>query len=418
MKLPVLKKLANGLRVYFLPQEEAESITIYLKGLAGSNYERIEEAGTAHLLEHWMLKGSKNYPNESDLLNLVTFGGGKYIGVTSRDDVLFGIHVLKDYFEDALKFLSEIFCFPKLDDENFAIVQNLAKNEIKRYFDMPEKLIARLAYATVFPNTRLAIFNTGNLDSVTNLDPITVKNFYKNNYVNDKFILVINGKFDIESASEILADLFTTRKLENPGVAPTIPLPKNSSIMIYDTYKFLQDYIRIDYLAPAISDEHKYAAIILAKYLDILLKNQLQNQGISYKVSVDCMCARNYGLISFFAACTHIDLDKLLLNFTDILKSSIKSVDNTLLERAKHIVVSNIIFALEKPSMRTEYYSEILLHGSSNQNHLSEIEKIKQVKAVQFRAVAKKILVNPQVTLISNKSDQHYVDDILTHLNI
>ena len=44
IELPILKELPNGLKIALLPVKNVESVTIHLKGLAGSNYEKTDEA--------------------------------------------------------------------------------------------------------------------------------------------------------------------------------------------------------------------------------------------------------------------------------------------------------------------------------------------------------------------------------------
>ena len=55
-------RLANGLRVLLFPDSSKPTITVNMTYLVGSRHEGYGETGMAHLLEHLMFKGSKNYP--------------------------------------------------------------------------------------------------------------------------------------------------------------------------------------------------------------------------------------------------------------------------------------------------------------------------------------------------------------------
>lgn len=55
-------RLANGLKVVLYPDASKPTATVNMTYLVGSRQENYGETGMAHLLEHLMFKGSKNYP--------------------------------------------------------------------------------------------------------------------------------------------------------------------------------------------------------------------------------------------------------------------------------------------------------------------------------------------------------------------
>ena len=56
-------RLPSGLRVVLYPDMSKPTATVNMTYLVGSRHENYGETGMAHLLEHLMFKGSKNYPN-------------------------------------------------------------------------------------------------------------------------------------------------------------------------------------------------------------------------------------------------------------------------------------------------------------------------------------------------------------------
>ena len=56
-------RLANGLRILTLPDPGADTVTVHIVYLVGSRHESYGEKGMAHLLEHLLFKGSKNFPD-------------------------------------------------------------------------------------------------------------------------------------------------------------------------------------------------------------------------------------------------------------------------------------------------------------------------------------------------------------------
>ena len=55
-------RLANGLRFVLFPDPSKPTTTVNITYLVGSRQENYGETGMAHLLEHLIFKGSKNFP--------------------------------------------------------------------------------------------------------------------------------------------------------------------------------------------------------------------------------------------------------------------------------------------------------------------------------------------------------------------
>jgi len=72
-------KYKNGLRFLSYPDPAAPSVTVNMTVLVGSRHEGYGETGMAHLLEHMLFKGSKNFPHPDKTLQAL---GADYNGTT------------------------------------------------------------------------------------------------------------------------------------------------------------------------------------------------------------------------------------------------------------------------------------------------------------------------------------------------
>nr|MCU0951698.1 insulinase family protein [Burkholderiaceae bacterium] len=75
-------RLANGLRVLLYPDASKPTATVNITYLVGSRHENYGETGMAHLLEHLIFKGSKNFPKPDVEFNKRGFRNN---GTTSFD---------------------------------------------------------------------------------------------------------------------------------------------------------------------------------------------------------------------------------------------------------------------------------------------------------------------------------------------
>jgi predicted Zn-dependent peptidase len=402
---PIGCRLKNGLEFVFIPHKDVESVTIHFRGLAGSNYEKDNEIGVAHLTEHILTN------NNQDLINSV---GGKIVAVTSRDDVLYMVKILKKDAERGFEFLIDNMTNPLITIKDVIIKKELITQEIRRHNNNPEKLITRLAYKTLFSNSRMALLNTGSTEDVQKLSAGTIHKFIERNYHPRNFILTVSGNFEPDKILEIASRHFekfgvTQKKFERN----TVKVSQNNKFVIQN---FLmpttnQTHLKIDFYGYKLSDEKRYAAEYLGKILDFYIKNKIVNQyGYSYKCGCGSFSSGNYGIFGVTAAFDNKNLEKVLTEIKNIFDNVKTLVTRDLIEQVKNNLVAEFIFDFEKTSVRADFYSQMWLHNLNRPTHKQELENYKFVGREEILQVAHEIFSQrPKVTVISKES----VEDVV-----
>ncbi len=77
--------LPNGLRIVTgeMPHTRSATVSIYVG--AGSRYERNEEAGLSHFLEHMLFKGASRRPTAREISEAIESFGGMHNAATDRE---------------------------------------------------------------------------------------------------------------------------------------------------------------------------------------------------------------------------------------------------------------------------------------------------------------------------------------------
>ena len=397
MEKPTVHKLKNGLTVAILPYTEVGSVTIHLRGKCGSNYENKNEIGSAHILEHLSFK-------RNQLSNLITAAGGKVVGVTSRDDVLFMTKLLADDIEKGFVFLSNIFDSGNINEKNFQVSKEIIRQEIKRYINMPEKYIGRISYRILFPDQRLGMLNTGDLKDIDNLTIDNVGKFRQRTYFSNNFVLTICGnckpRKTVEMANRYFSDV--VRGTDIPQIKHK-ESPQFQSQVINNPY-YTQTHIKIDFYGYKTSDSKKYSSFFLGKILDKLLKSSLKDrQGLVYNINCDSFSTGSYGLFGVYAAGEEKNTRKIIEEIKTIIINSNKLINEATVHQIRNSLLADLVFAFEKTSQRADYYSELLLHGRKNQNHLMEMKKIRAMTQKEVLSIAHEILSqDPKITVLAN----------------
>src|SRR5687768_5090334 len=84
-----LATLPNGLRVVTSEMPHTRSATVSFYVGAGSRYERDEEAGLSHFLEHMLFKGASRRPTARLVSEAIESVGGMHNAATDREATIY-----------------------------------------------------------------------------------------------------------------------------------------------------------------------------------------------------------------------------------------------------------------------------------------------------------------------------------------
>lgn len=396
MEKPLVKKLKNGFIIGFVPHKGVKSVTLQLRGLAGSNYEAKDQIGASHLVEHLSVENKEK--------EQIMRKGGKIVGVTSRDEVLYMVKVLKKDLPLALKYFSEVFSGSEFGKDRFLIQKNIAKEEVKRFMNVPEKLIGRVSYQLMFPGQRSAGLNTGSVKDLDKLSLASLMRFKKQNYIPNKFCLTISGDVNSTSAIKECEKLFKRFKR---GAIKNISLVSDNKFCeqkIYSNF-YTQTHIKIDYQGRTISDELRFSTLVLAKCIDIYLKSELRTKkGLVYNAACESFFSGNYGIFSIYCATDHRNALVSIKTLLSIYASLPNIINAGNLELAKNQILADLQFSYEKTSFRADYYSQLLLSGMYGLTFDQELKNIKSITLKDLLSVSKSIFSQePKITIFTKK---------------
>lgn len=398
--------LSNGLRVIHIPHSVG-SITACLRGLAGSNYEKPDEVGAAHVLEHLCTYATKTYNTPNKLRNVILSGGGRVTGTTSRDDVAFFAKVLNKDLLNAVEYLFEVFHQPLLDQDNLEDTKNIIRHEIYQNIEDPKRHIGRISYRILYPNQRLSTYNTGDIEDIDRLKLSRIRAFKKKYYFPANFVLSVCGDFPSQKLFDLAKESFGSIE----------PANKNTALILKPNYKpdFLLEnredlphmHLKIDYHGYKTEQHQKYPAYLLS----ILLKNRLRHALLEQKRSraslpylLDCssFSTNSYGLFGLYTAIDPKFLESFLLIYQNITRNILQNpIPRNELEFCKNKAQADLEFALEKTSLRADYYSELFLYKNTAVNHQEELENYRNCTCKDIRETAKDLFrQNPKVTII------------------
>ncbi len=132
----VLKKiLPNGLVVLVHPLRHIPKVSINLWYGVGSKYEKSDERGLAHLIEHMIFKGTHEKLSESDIDATTTKLSGYTNAFTSHDYTCYVFDFPSSSWKEALPLLSDCMRNCRFDSEMLNSELSAVIQELKMYRD-------------------------------------------------------------------------------------------------------------------------------------------------------------------------------------------------------------------------------------------------------------------------------------------
>ncbi len=203
-------KLKNGLRVIFHEDHSTPIVGVNLWYHVGSKNEVPGKTGYAHLFEHMMFQGSKNF--DDDFFRPLQEAGGTVNGSTNRDRTNYWEVVPSNFLElalfmeaDRMSGLLEV-----LNEAKLANQREVVKNEKRQNYDnQPYGLVGARIAETLYPPTHPYHWLTiGSLEDLSAASLDDIKAFFRTYYTPRNASLAIAGDFNSAEARRLVEKYF------------------------------------------------------------------------------------------------------------------------------------------------------------------------------------------------------------------
>ena len=404
--------LPNGATCVVANMEDSTLTCIDFWCKGGSNYEKRNEEGMAHFLEHMIFKGSKNLKEGEFDLKIESLGGSSN-AATGLDDVHYHVLVPPENIEEALNLLLELLLFPEIEQGAFEMEKEVVLEEISQYIDQPDEIIYMKLLKECCSPHRYSRPILGDEQTVKNIIPKQMKQFHKNHYVGKNCTLCVAGILPKEISSIInnskLSKLEAIKDKKNLNKQITFNKGyKKESIPRLEGGRILKAWR----LPPAKENLLILGAEIAATMLcegrsSLIVKKLREEKRIIESIEIDLQILEEGGLIILDVCCPLENIEIAETEINKILTYSNKDIfDSKDLERAKKLVINNIYFGIELSNQIASNIGNQALWGRNE----SIEESIKEISYWTSKRLNKLIfpLFNPEnaFTLIAEPENQ------------
>lgn len=228
-------ELDNGLQVVLFADQSKPTATVNTTYLVGSRMENYGETGMAHLLEHLMFKGSKNYP---DPTKEFTRRGFRMNGTTwlDRTNYFVSFTANDDNMKWALGWSADAMTNSFIAKKDLDTEMTVVRNEYEMGENKPLSVMLKRMQSVLFDWHAYGRSTIGARSDIENVPIENLQAFYHKWYQPDNAVLTVSGKFDEEKVLGWIEESFgkikrPERKLEKAWtVEPVADGPRTFEI--------------------------------------------------------------------------------------------------------------------------------------------------------------------------------------------
>lgn len=393
-------RLANGLRFILFPDAAKPTVTVNLTYLVGSRHENYGETGMAHLLEHLMFKGSKNFPDPTREFKTRGFqiNGSTWL---DRTNYYLTFPASDDNLQWALAWNADAMVNSHIARKDLDSEMSVVRNEFEMGENSPSSVMLKRTQSLLFDWHNYGNSTIGARSDIENVKIENLQAFYRRYYQPDNAVLTVAGKFDEQQAVRWIAGDFgklprPTRALpENWTVEPTADGERQFTIRRKGEVQLITLAYRTPSGLHADADAVAMASEILGDTPNGRLYKALVQAGLAAQVFAFNVDARQPGFVVFGAMVRKGEsLDRVRDKMIEVIEGGFARDAATAAELGRTVAQAQTAYerALADPEVFAVSLSEYIALGDWRLFFLDR-NKLDQLKPDEIDAAASRYFV-------------------------
>ncbi len=390
----IYKELQNGIRVFAENIPYAESVSLGVWVGNGSRYEKLEENGMSHFIEHMVFKGTMT-KSAKDIALMMDSVGGHLNAFTTRECTCFYAKILSEHTEVAMDILSDMVFNPLLSNDDMDLERKVVLEEIAMYEDSPEDMVYDIFSEAVWGNTPMGRTILGTPETLSQITPDSMRKYMEDHYTSKSIVISVAGKIE-DSLFDGLEQYFGSRRLKDNAVIcePATYTPQNVCL----NHDFEQVQLVAGFNGIDIYDERVYSLLVFNNIFGSgmssrLFQNIREKYGLVYSIGAGHSAYLDTGTFDILAATTPENVEQVAeLTEKEIRAVKSQPFTDEEIERAKVQLKGNYILSSEGISSRMQAIGRAGLLDRPLRTRDEILEKINSVDRESIAEITETVL--------------------------
>ena len=387
--------MPNGLIVLTERMDHLRSVAMGVWIKSGSRCEPAETNGISHFVEHMLFKGTRSRSAQHIAREMDSIGGN-LDAFTGKETICFNVKSLNDHVPLALDVLADLVLNPVFAPPDIERERGVILEEIKIDEDNPDVLVQELFTQSFWKGHPLGWPILGTKATVGGLDRQSLMGYHADRFHGGNMVFSAAGNLEHDRFVEAAAGKFAS--LAGGETLSELSAPEPSARVVMRNKKSLEQVqICLGVPAPPITDENRYAALILNTVLGGGMSSRLfqtirEERGMVYSIYSDLSPYRDTGTLCVYAGTSA----GKALEVVDLILAELRKLKETPLTeeeltRAKDQLKGNLLLGLESSTARMANLArqEMYFHQFFTVDEL--IARIDEVDAAKVQAMAQRL---------------------------
>ena len=408
--------LKNGMRVISekLPSVRSVSIGVWVD--VGSRYEKPEENGLSHFIEHMVFKGTRKRNARQVGASLESLGGSLN-AFTTREVTCYYARILDENLVDAVDVLSDIVCNATFSPTNIAREKTVIVEEIKEANDTPSDKIHDEFSKSYWGRHPLGQPIMGSRKNIMGMPRARLLNYVNRQYRTGSVVIAAAGSLSHRKLIRLAQEKFNLP--EGLGESSPPAVRNGSSRLHVEKTGGFQTHLCVGFPGLSFSDNDRMIAAVLGSHLgtgmsSVLFQRIREERGLAYSVYTFHDHYRDAGVFG-----AYLGTDKksvrhafdLMMREFEIMKK--RAIPAARLHQVKTLIKGNLSLAMESTSSHMNRIARQELMMGDFMDNKKIMNLIDRVTAAEVRDLARRMLDFSQMTTtVLGPVDQKLFKDV------
>ena len=388
---PVVTTGRGGLRIVSEPVPGVRSVAIGVWIAVGSRFERVEEAGISHFLEHMLFKGTPTHSPE-EIAQVFDGLGGEVNAATGKDYTVLYCRVLDELVDQAMPVLTDMLqrpTFSDLDQEREVVLE-----EIAMYEDDPQDQIHDLASLAVYPDQALGRPVIGTAQVIGSVPEDGVRAYHRGHYTAPNIVVAAAGNISHERVAELADGLLGDLPLA-PGAGVYEPAAPGPPTLVLKEKATEQYHLCLGGPGLSRNDPRRHAQSVLDAVLGGSMSSRLfqevrEKRGLAYAVGSYSVGYADAGQVGVYLGTREDNLGTACeVVAAELRRIGDEPLPDDELRRAKDHLKGRLVLGMESSGMRMNRIGRAVLTGTELLTVDETIDRIEAVTTGDILALAR-----------------------------
>ncbi len=402
VKIPAVweSKLANGLRVLGIENNEVPLVQFQIAIEGGQLLDDINKVGVANLMARMMTQGSKN-KTPQELEDAIQQLGATITVSATTEDVRINVNTLARNYAATMALVEEILLEPRWDVKEFDLLKQNMINQIRQQEARPNQIAQNNFNLLIYGKDNIRSRNIlGSVESVESITIADLQALYGKNLSPSLARMTVVGALPKAAITASLARLNSQWKpLKVVLPAPTLPAAiSQAKLYFVDVPDAKQSVLQIGYPALAETDKDFYPATVMnyilggGGFASRLTQQLREGKGYTYGINSHFSGSKSPGeFIIAGGVRSNVTLESAQL-VRQILQEYGDTYTDADLATTKGFLIKSNARAFETATAKLAMLSDLGEYGWKP-GYIKEREQVvKSMTLAQIKALSKKYL--------------------------